>query len=86
MVKVEIFVLPGCANCNKGLDALKEVAASFGPDAFEWQERDLLQSIDDAVKLGILASPAIAIDNKLAFTALPTPRQFQTELAKHVGT
>lgn len=86
MVKVEVFVLPGCSRCSDGLDALKEVAASFGPNAFEWQERDLLQSIDDAVKLGILATPAIAINNQLAFTALPTPHRFQAELTKHAGS
>jgi thioredoxin 1 len=86
MVKVEVFVLPGCSRCSNGLDALKEIAASFGPDAFQWEERNLLQSIDDAVKLGILATPAIAVGGKLAFASLPSAKQWQAELSKHVVT
>jgi thioredoxin 1 len=86
MIKIEVFVLPGCPRCSSGLDTLKEVAASFSSDMFIWHERDLLQSIDDAVKLGILASPAIAIDGKLAFAAsLPTPQQFRDTLSKYVS-
>jgi thioredoxin 1 len=86
MVKIEIFTLPGCARCNAGLDALKEVATSFGPGAFAWEERNLLQNIDDAVRLGILSAPAIAVDGKLAFASLPSPQQLQAELSRHVGS
>jgi hypothetical protein len=80
-----VFVLPGCDRCSVGLDELKAVAASFGSAAFAWHERNLLQNIDDAVKLGILSSPAIAIDGKLAFTSLPSPQQLRDALGKHVG-
>lgn len=83
MVSIDVFVLPGCSRCSDGLDALKEMVASFGPDKFVWNERDLLQNIGAAVDLGILATPAIAINGKLAFTALPCPRRFQEALAKY---
>lgn len=85
MVKIEVFTLPGCSRCSQGLDTLKEVAQSFGPDAFSWEERNLLQSIDDAVKLGIVSTPAVAVGGKLAFVSLPSPQQLQAELSRHVG-
>lgn len=85
MVKIEIFTLPGCSRCSTGLDSLKEVAESFGPDVFAWEEHNLLQSIDDAVKLGILATPAIAVGGKLAFISLPSPQQMKAELSKYLS-
>lgn len=85
MVKIEVFTLPGCSRCSTELHALKEVAESFGPDVFVWEERNLLQSIDDAVKLGILSTPAIAVGGKLAFVSLPSSEQLRAELSKNVG-
>ncbi len=86
MTKIEVFVLPGCSQCSTGLDALKEVADSFGPGACLWQVRNLLENIDQAVRLGILSTPAMALDGKLVFTSLPSPQQLRTELSRHVGS
>ena len=86
MKKIEVFVIPGCARCGTGLDPLKEVAESFGPDAFAWEVRSLLENIDYAVKLGILSTPAIAVEGKLVFKSLPSPLQLRTELARHLGS
>ena len=85
MTKIEVFVLPGCPRCSTGLETLKEIAESFGPDAFAWEVRDLLQNIDYAVKLGILATPAMAVDGKIAFTCLPSPADLRKELTRHMG-
>ena len=86
MIKIEIFVLPGCTRCSTGLDTLKEIAESFGPDVFAWEECNLLENIDSAVQLGILSTPAIAIDGKLAFISLPSPQQLQSELTKRMSS
>lgn len=67
-----------------GLGELKEIAQSFGCDAFSWQERNLLEHIGQAVQLGILSAPAISIDGQLAFSALPSPVQLHAELTKRV--
>lgn len=84
-MNIEVFVLPGCGRCLTGLGELKDIAQSFGAGAFRWQERNLLDNIDQAVQLGILSAPAIAIDGRLAFTALPSPQQLHTELARLVA-
>lgn len=85
MINVEVFVLPDCARCLSGLGELKEIAQSFGADVFRWEERNLLEHIDQAVQLGILSAPAIAIDGKLAFSALPSAQQLRVELKKHMA-
>ncbi len=85
MTKIEVFALPGCSRCSTGLDALKEIAESFGPGTFVWEEHNLLENIDYAVRLGILSTPAIALDGKLAFTSLPSPSQLRAELTRHMG-
>ena len=76
-----MFVLQGCGRCLAGLDELKNIALSFGEDAVRWNERDLLANIDQAIALGILSAPAIAIDSKLIFGSLPTPEQLRAALA-----
>lgn len=78
---IDVYVLQGCGRCSAGLDELKNVALSFGQDAVTWNERDLLANIDQAVALGVLTAPAIAIDSKLAFSSLPTPEQLRAALA-----
>lgn len=81
MKVIDVFVLQGCGRCLAGLDELRNIALSFGEDSVTWNERDLLANIDQAVELGILSAPAIAIDSKLVFGSLPTPEQFRTALA-----
>lgn len=81
MKVIDVFVLQGCGRCLAGLDELKNIALSFGEDAVRWNERDLLANIDQAIALGILSAPAIAIDSKLIFGSLPTPEQLRAALA-----
>lgn len=81
MKVVDVFVLQGCVRCLAGLDELKEIASSYGDDAVRWNELDLLANIDQAVLLGIMSAPAIAINGQLTFSALPTPKQLRAALS-----
>jgi len=51
----------------------------------EWREVNVLDDLDRAVDLGVLTLPALAIDGKLAFTALPTAEQLVAELRRRDG-
>lgn len=84
MIKLDVFVLPGCSRCSAGLEALKAVALSFGPNAVGWEERNLLENIDYAVELGVLSAPAMAIDGQLVFASVPNPQQLRDELTRRV--
>lgn len=82
-VKIEVFAAPGCRACAQARALLKTVAAEF--DGVSWREVDVVQEVDYAVALGILATPAIAIDGELVFASLPNARKLRAELARRCG-
>lgn len=78
-IKVEVFSSPGCGKCAHAKTALKRIAEELG-DCIQWREVDILQEMDYAVQLGVLSTPAIAIDGRLEFTALPSEKKLRTHL------
>lgn len=83
-IAVEIFSTPGCGRCAEARDALKAVAESFGQDKVSWREANLLDELDYAVELGVIAPPAIAIDGELVFPKLPTADRLRNELLRRM--
>ena len=84
MMVVELFHAPGCKKCEQAQADLKAVALR-AVDGLEWRELNVLDALDYAVELGVLTLPAIAIDRKLVFTALPTPEQLRKALIRTLG-
>lgn len=84
MLKVEVFSSPGCGKCAQAKDVLKDVADSLGTDKVSWREVNILDEMDYAVDLGVLASPSIAIDGKLEFTTLPSAARLRAELLRRL--
>lgn len=82
MVKVEVFTSPGCSKCGQATSLLKAVAEALGPDKIVWRDVNILDEMDYAVALGVMASPAIAIDGELVFSSLPSAEKLRAELAK----
>jgi thioredoxin-like negative regulator of GroEL len=83
-MKIEVFYSPGCKECAAAQANLK-AAAHEANARVEWRELNVLDELDYAVELGVLALPAIAIDGKLVFSSLPTPRQLRKALNKHIA-
>ena len=79
-MQLELFSSPGCGKCGRAKDTLREVAAQLGEDRIQWREVNILEEIDHAVDLGVLAAPSIAIDGELVFTSLPSPARLRKEL------
>jgi protein-disulfide isomerase len=52
----------------------------LGSEHFELLVIDVVGQIDHAVAMGVVATPAIAIDGKLAFTGLPGPKPLLKKL------
>ncbi|GCB05256.1 thioredoxin family protein [Ralstonia sp. SET104] len=80
-MKIELFYSPGCAKCVAATAALK-AAALAAVSGVEWQEVNVLDSLDRAVELGVLTLPALAVDGELVFTALPSPTQLAVALRR----
>jgi hypothetical protein len=80
-ITIEIIAAPGCKKCASAQGELRVVAASvFGEDRLVWRAVNVLEELDYAVSLGVLSMPAIAVNGKLEFSALPTPEQFRAAL------
>jgi len=84
-ILIEVFSAPGCSKCAEGREALKTVAEALGKDRITWRDLNVLEEMDYAVELGVMAPPAIAIDGELVFPALPTPEQLRRELTRRLA-
>lgn len=85
MLKVEVFSSPGCAKCGQAKSVLKAVAEELGSDKVSWREVNILEEMDYAVDLGVMATPAIAIDGELVFVSLPGAARLRAELVGRLG-
>ena len=83
-MKVEILYAPGCSKCKRELPTLRAAAASVVPEV-DWQEIDIAQAIDYAVELGVMKPPAVAINGRLALTALPSAAALENAMRQHLG-
>lgn len=84
MVKVEVFSSPGCGKCTHAKNILECIVKEIGHDKITWREVNILDEMDYAVDLGVMSSPAIAIDGKLVFSSLPSPAKLRSELSKRL--
>lgn len=84
MVKVEVFSSPGCGKCTQAKHILEEIVKEIGQDKISWREVYILDEIDYAVELGVMSSPAIAIDGELVFSSLPSASRLRAELDRRL--
>lgn len=84
MIKVEVFSSPGCAKCMQAKVVLKAILEELGEDKVTWREVNILEEMDYAVDLGVMATPAMAIDGKLVFSSLPSAAKLRSELDKRL--
>lgn len=79
-VNVEVFASPGCSKCGHAKAVLRRLAEELGGGRIVWREVDILEEMDHAVTLGVMSTPAIAIDGELVFTGLPSRRKLEAAL------
>jgi len=76
-IKVEVFSSPGCGKCGHAKEVLRQIAEEIGGGRIDWREVNVLDEMDYAVMLGVLSTPAIAVNGKLVFTALPSAKKLR---------
>jgi len=84
-IKVEVFTSPGCTKCARAREVLHKMADELGGDRIQWREINILEELDYAVALGVLSTPAIAIDDELVFTGLPSTAKLRAALLNRLG-
>ncbi len=77
---VEIFTAPGCIRCGRSVTLVETLHHELGSESFDWRRVDVVAELDYAVKLGVRATPGIAIDGRLLFTAQPTKTQLRAAI------
>lgn len=80
MITVEVFSSPGCGKCMQAKAILKAITEDLGNDKVTWRDVNILEEMDYAVDLGVMSSPAIAIDGELVFCSLPSAGKLRAEL------
>jgi len=84
-VKVEVFTSPGCTKCARARETLHKMADELGGDRIQWREVNILEELDYVVALGVLSTPAIAINDELVFTGLPSAEKLRATLLDRLG-
>ena len=78
IVTVEFFYAGGCVHCANARGALRETAESAG--SVRWEEVNIADNPSRAVDLGVIATPAIAIDGRIAFQTAPSAAQLKAAI------
>jgi len=84
-IVVEVFSSPGCSKCSHAKSVLRKLVDEMDSEEIEWREVNILKELDHAVALGVLSTPAIAIDGALVFTSLPSVNKLRSELECRLG-
>jgi thioredoxin 1 len=84
-INVEVFSSPGCGKCGHARDMLRHLAEEIGAGRIAWREVNVLEEMDYAVSLGVLSTPAIAINGKLEFSSLPSAKKLRQILEKQLA-
>jgi len=82
---IEIFSSPGCGKCGHAKQLLKQMVSEMNHGAIKWREVNILEELDYAVSLGILSTPAIAINGELVFSSLPSSKKLQQALISRLN-
>ena len=83
LLTVEFFFAGGCDTCAAARDALREAAQAAAQ--VEWKEVDVGKNPNRAVDVGVVSTPALAIDGDLVFKTAPTAPELQRAIQARAG-
>ncbi len=82
-LSVEFFFAGGCSKCVEARDALRGAAQSTL--RVEWKEIDIAKNPNRAVDVGVVSTPALAIDGELIFKSMPTAFDLRKAIRARFG-
>ena len=82
-VSVEFFYAGGCSHCGKAREVLRD-AATLSPQV-EWIEIDIGKNPNRAVDVGVVSTPAVAIDGRLVFESAPTAPELRSAIEDRIA-
>jgi thiol-disulfide isomerase/thioredoxin len=82
---VELLTASGCGRCQKIKALAKAVIAELNDDRVRYKEINVVDEIDYAVSLGIMSTPAIALNSELVFVAPPSKTKLRQAILNRLG-
>lgn len=70
-MRLELFTANVCAHCVRAKSVLTGLVEELDDDQIELIFIDVVENIDHAVEMGVLVTPALAVNGKLVFAPLP---------------
>ncbi len=70
-MRLELFTANVCAHCARAKSDLTGLLEELDNDQIELEFIDVVENIDHAVEMGVLVTPALAVNGKLVFAPLP---------------
>ncbi|MGH8307457.1 MAG: thioredoxin family protein [Gammaproteobacteria bacterium] len=64
-VDVELFFSPYCRQCSGARRALRAALETLPPGIANYHEKNVMEELERAVALGIIATPALVVAGKL---------------------
>ena len=83
MTRVELFFTAGCEKCAEARDSLRQAAQSAG--VVEWKEVDIGKDPNRAVDVGVISTPALAIDGELVLSRMPAAQELKRAIEGHAA-
>jgi len=83
-ITIELFSASTCNRCGDAKKRIQTLVDKMDDDRVKYQELDVLEELDYAVSLGVLTTPAIAINGELIFTTMPSLKRLTDELQKRL--
>ena len=83
-VSLEFFFAGGCSHCVQAREVLRD--AAFSTAQVQWTEIDIGKNPHRAVDMGVVATPAVAIDGKLVFKSAPTVPELREAIKSRIAT
>lgn len=84
-VLVGVLTASGCGRCQKIKALTKEVITELNDDRVSYKEINVVDEIDYAVSLGVMSTPAIALDGELEFSGPPSKAKLRQAILKRLG-
>lgn len=82
-ISVEFFFAGGCSKCAAARDVLRDAARST--PKVDWKEVDVGKNPNRAVDVGVVSTPAVAIDDELVFKTMPTASELRDAIQAKAG-
>jgi glutaredoxin len=84
-VMVEILTASGCGRCAKAKTLIREAITELDDSRIQYREVSMVEEIDYAIRLGVLSTPAIALNGELVFPSPPSKTKLKQAIQQCLG-